>query len=91
MIDQFARHPTLANLLMLLFIIAGVFALPKLERETFPEFTATEIQIQILYRGATAEEVEEAVCQRVEDAIDGVENVKEVRSDAQEGVAGITV
>ncbi|QDV63071.1 efflux RND transporter permease subunit [Crateriforma conspicua] len=91
MIDQFARHPTLANLLMLLFIIAGLFALPKLERETFPEFTATEIQIQILYRGATAEEVEEAVCQRVEDAIDGVENVKEVRSDAQEGVAVITV
>ncbi|WP_182870343.1 efflux RND transporter permease subunit [Rhodopirellula sp. JC639] len=91
MIDRFARHPTLANLIMLLFIIAGLFALPKLERETFPEFSATEIQIRILYRGATAEEVEEAVCQRVEDAIDGVENVKEVRSDAQEGVAVITV
>ncbi|WP_404308295.1 efflux RND transporter permease subunit [Neorhodopirellula lusitana] len=91
MIDRFARHPTLANLLMLLFIIAGLFALPKLERETFPEFSATEIQIRVLYLGATAEEVEEAVCQRVEDAIDGVENVKEVRSDAQEGIAVITV
>ncbi|EMI22972.1 RND transporter, HAE1/HME family, permease protein [Rhodopirellula maiorica SM1] len=91
MIDRFARHPTLANLLMLLFIIAGLFALPKLERETFPEFSATEIQIRILYLGATAEEVEEAVCRRVEDAIDGVENVKEVRSEAQEGVAVITV
>ncbi|QDV40850.1 Toluene efflux pump membrane transporter TtgB [Stieleria neptunia] len=91
MIDRFAQHPTLANLLMLMFIIAGLFALPKLERETFPEFSATEIQIRILYRGATAEEVEEAVCQRVEDAIDGVENVKEVRSDAQEGVAVVTV
>lgn len=91
MIDRFARHPTLANLLMLMFIVAGLFALPKLERETFPEFAATEIQIRILYRGATAEEVEEAVCQRVEDAIDGVENVKEVRSEAQEGVAVVTV
>ncbi|PAY17177.1 acriflavin resistance protein [Rhodopirellula sp. SM50] len=91
MIDRFAQHPTLANLLMLMFIIAGLFALPKLERETFPEFSATQIQIRILYRGATAEEVEEAVCQRVEDAIDGVENVKEVRSDAQEGVAVVTV
>ncbi|TWU39555.1 efflux RND transporter permease subunit [Novipirellula artificiosorum] len=91
MIDRFARHPTLANLLMLLFIVAGLFALPKLERETFPEFSATEIQIRILYLGATAEEVEETVCRRVEDAVDGVENVKEVRSEAQEGVAVITV
>lgn len=91
MIDRFARHPTLANLLMLLFIIAGLFALPRLERETFPEFSASQVQIRILYLGATAEEVEDAVCQRVEDAIDGVENVKEIRSDAQEGVAVITV
>lgn len=91
MIDRFARHPTAANLLMLILLAAGVLSLPLLRRETFPDFTPDEVEVQILYRGATPDEVEEAVCQRVEDALDGVKYVKEIRSDAREGLAIITV
>jgi hydrophobic/amphiphilic exporter-1 (mainly G- bacteria), HAE1 family len=87
MIARFARHPTAANLLMLIFFAAGILSLPSLRRETFPDFTPSEVEVRIPYRGATAEEVEEAVCQRVEDAIDGVKFVKELRSEAREGMA----
>ncbi len=43
----------------------------------------------MIYPGATAEEVEEAVCQRIEDVVDGVGFVKELRADAREGVASV--
>ncbi len=87
MIRFFAKHPTAANLFMLVLIAIGLLALPNIRRDTFPEFTPREVQIQVPYPGATAEEVEEVVCQRLEDAIDGVSFVKEIRSEAREGIA----
>jgi len=91
MISFFARHPTAANLLMLILLASGLFSMWGLRRETFPDFRPTEVEIRIVYRGATAAEVEEAVCQRVEDALDEVKFVAELRSDAREGMAIITV
>ncbi len=91
MIAYFARHPTAANLLMVIFLVLGVASFPQLRRETFPDITPWEVEVRVLYPGATAEEVEEAICQRVEDAVDGVKFVKEVRSDAREGLGTITV
>ena len=90
MIRFFAAHPTAANLLMLLFLALGFLSIPNLRRETLPDFTANEVEILVTYPGATTEEIEEAVCQRVEDALDAVKFVKELRSEAREGV-GITV
>ena len=83
MIRYFAEHPTAANLLMAAFLVLGVLSLPGLRRETFPDTTPNEVQVCVAYPGATAEEVEETVCQRVEEAIDGVKFVKELRSDAR--------
>ncbi|MCP4282879.1 MAG: efflux RND transporter permease subunit [Gammaproteobacteria bacterium] len=87
MIAFFARHPTAGNLLMLFLAALGISALPGLQRETFPDFAAQELQISIAYPGASAEDVEEAICQRLEDAIDGISDIAEMRCDAREGVA----
>ncbi len=89
MISYFARHPTAANLLMIAMIVIGLLCLGQLQRETFPDITPSEVQVRVIYPGATAEEVEEAICQRVEDAVDGVRFVKELRSDAREGIGTI--
>ena len=91
MIAFFARHPTAANLLMIVFLAAGLLSLGRLRRETFPDFRPKEVEVRVVYRGATAEEVEEAVCQRLEDALDGVRFVKELRSEARDGLALVTV
>lgn len=91
MIAFFARHPTAANLLMLIFLAAGLLTVSRLRRETFPDFRPTEVEVRVVYRGATAEEVEEVVCQRLEDALDGVRFVKELRSDARDGLAIVNV
>ena len=90
MIEYFARHPTAANLMMVALVAMGLLSMGQLQRETFPDITPSEVQVRVIYPGATAEEVEEAVCQRIEDAIDGVRFVKELRADAREGLATVT-
>jgi multidrug efflux pump subunit AcrB len=90
MIRYFASHPTAANLLMLLLVVIGLVAAPTLRRETFPDFTAQEVEVRIAYPGASAEDVEEAICLRVEDALDAISEVDEVRCQALEGM-GISV
>ncbi len=90
MIRFFAGHPTAANLLMALIMITGLLSLPGIVRETMPDFAPSEVEIRIPYPGATAEEVEAVVAQRVEDALDDVNYVHEIRSDSREGLS-ITV
>lgn len=87
MIRYFAGHPTAANLLMLAFIVAGIAIAPSLRRETFPRIDPNEVQARIAYPGASPAEVSDAICQRVEDATDGVDNMAEVRCEAREGLA----
>ena len=91
MIRAFAAHPTAANLLTLLLVVMGLFALPQLQRDTFPEFGPIKVEVRVLYPGSAAEEVEEAICQRIEDVVDGVGYVKEVSSEAREGLGVVTV
>lgn len=91
MIKLFTRHPTVANLLMLTFFILGVSSLSNIKRETFPEFSPAYIIASVVYPGASPAEVEESLCLRMEDAVDGLNNIEETKCDAQEGVASLTV
>ncbi|MCB1819718.1 MAG: efflux RND transporter permease subunit, partial [Gammaproteobacteria bacterium] len=86
MIAWFARHPTAANLFMAAIMILGVVALPGLQRETFPEIKNDKVEVRVVYKGATTAEVEDAICRRVEDAIDGITDIDETRCEAREGV-----
>ncbi|MEE4376200.1 MAG: efflux RND transporter permease subunit, partial [Candidatus Competibacteraceae bacterium] len=90
MIAYFAAHPTAANLLMLFLLLLGIVTLPTLKRETFPDFAAQEVEVRVPYPGASALDVEESICQRLEDAVDAISDVEEVRCNAQEG-AGVAV
>ena len=81
MIAWFARHPTAANLFMAVFLIAGLVTVPGLQRETFPEVQNDEVQINVVYKGATTDEVEDAICRRLEDALDSLTDIDEIRCD----------
>jgi len=87
----FANHPTAANLLMLIFIFLGLGTVQDIRRETFPDFTPKEVEIIVTYPGASTEEIEEAICQRIEDSLDEVNYIEEVRSEAQENRARVVV
>ncbi len=89
MIRYFALHPTAANLLMLAVAVVGLLSLSQLRRETFPDFTPAEVVISLPYPGATALDVEEAVCQRVEDGLEGLADVAETECTASEGLGQV--
>ena len=86
MIAWFARHPTAANLLMATIMILGLVALPGLQRETFPEIKNDKVEVRVAYKGATTDEVEDAICRRLEDALDGITDINETRCEAREGL-----
>lgn len=87
MIRWFAGHPTASNLLLIVLLALGIFSAPTLLRETFPDYSPTEAQITIVYRGASAADVEDAICLRVADALKGVNNLEELTCTAQDNVA----
>ncbi|MGI9426693.1 MAG: efflux RND transporter permease subunit, partial [Hyphomicrobiaceae bacterium] len=87
MIAFFARHPTAANLFMVAFLVLGLFTAPNLRRDTFPRLQPTKVQVSVAYPGSRAEDIEEAICRRIEDAIDAVNQVYRVSCEAREGLA----
>jgi multidrug efflux pump subunit AcrB len=68
----------------------GCLAAPTLKRETFPDFLPKEVGIDVEYRGATAADVEDAVCRRLIDALEGLEDLKELTCTAQDNLASAT-
>ncbi len=84
-VSWFARNRIAANLLMLMILLGGLLTFPTITQRTFPEVDSNVIQISVEYLGAAPEEVEHGVCSRVEEAIEGVEGIEEVRSTASEG------
>ncbi len=91
MIGYFVRHPTAANLLMLIIILLGLLGMSSLTREVFPEFASEFINVQVIYKGASAEEVEETICRRIEEEIEGIEGIEQVDSTARESYAMVTI
>lgn len=90
MIRFFAAHPTAANILMFIIVLSGIAALPNLNKETFPEIKLNQVQVTVPYPGASASEVEEGICNRLEDSTDGVSFLDERRCEARDNV-GIMV
>ncbi len=90
MIRFFAGHPTIANLLMLIFLAAGLIAGPGLLRETFPRAAASEVEVNVPYPGARPEDVENAICARIESAFDAVTDLDTSSCEAREGLGRAT-
>ncbi len=87
MIRYFAGHPTIANLLMIAFLAAGLFVAPTLLRETFPRSAQSEVEITVPYPGARPEDVESAICERLENALDSVTGLQRYSCEARESLA----
>ncbi len=90
-IAWFARNPVAANLMMVFIIASGLIATGAITEEVFPEVDLDRISIQVPYLGAAPEEVEEGVVIRIEEAIQGVDGIKEIVSTASEGSASVMV
>lgn len=91
MIEWLARNPVAANLTMVFIIVTGIASTFMVKAEVFPEIDLDRINIQVPYLGAAPEEVEEAVNVRIEEAIQGLEGIKQIQSTAAEGMGTVMV
>ena len=91
LIGVFARHPTAANLLMVIMIISGFFALNKMNTQFFPDFGIDIVSVSVEWPGASAEDVDSNIVQAIEPEVRFLDSVKRVRSSSLEGRATILV
>ncbi|MBL8815611.1 MAG: efflux RND transporter permease subunit [Planctomyces sp.] len=79
------------NTLMAAVLLLGVFSAFQLRREVFPQFELEIILVQVPYPGASPDEVESGICQKIEEAVRSVDGVKKVTSVAAEGMGNIVI
>ena len=87
----FLDNPVAANLLMLFILAGGYLSLDTIRVESFPQLPPSELQISVAYPGGTAEQVDESITQRIEEAISSVAGVLRITSTSQRGFATVTV
>ncbi|NOQ81210.1 MAG: AcrB/AcrD/AcrF family protein [Methylophaga sp.] len=91
MIRYFIKHPTAGNILMMAIIAIGLVSLTSLNKESFPLIKPSKVQLSMLYPGANPADVEDAICNRLEDATDGISYLKEQTCDARDNMAIFTL
>jgi multidrug efflux pump subunit AcrB len=91
LVGWFARNPVAANLLMVTIIVAGAVTLPQIKTEVFPEFSADVITVQVIHPGASPEEIEESICVRIEEQVQGLTGVRRITSQSSEGAGTVSV
>lgn len=91
LIAWFSHNHVAANILMLLFLIGGIFSVTNMRTETFPSIDPKLITVSVIYPGATPYEIADSITNRVEEALMGTEGVKRIASTASEGSGVVNV
>jgi len=89
-IAWFGENPVAANLLMFMLIFSGLASLPSVQQKTFPDIDINVISIAVPYLGAAPSEVEQGVCVRIEEEIQGIQGIEKITSSAAEGACGVS-
>jgi HAE1 family hydrophobic/amphiphilic exporter-1 len=83
-------RPVVANLLMVFLLVVGGFSAWNMRREMFPEFSLDLVEVSVVYKGASVEEIEESICSKIEEEITGIEGIKKITATAVEGRGAVT-
>ena len=86
-----ARNSVAANLLMILFVVGGLFVAGDIKQEVFPSYELDIVYFSMAYPGATPVEVEEGILFPAEEAVRGLDVVKRIESSAVEGRGRMSV
>ena len=84
-----ARNDVIVNVVMLFLVIGGMTAVLRLPQEVIPDASLDLVQVLVPYPGATPEEVEESIVQRIEEQIRGVEGLERTTATASRGVGTV--
>ena len=90
-IRWFITNTVAANLLMIFIIIAGFFTLSRLRMEVFPDIAIPIINVSVIYPGSSPEDVEESICVKIEEQVQGINGIKKITSTSNEGYGSVNV
>jgi len=88
-LSYFTRHKTVANLLLVLMLVAGFAAAPNMRAQFFPDVIVDNVTVSTFWTGAGADDVDEAISQVLGTALLGLEGVESSSSTSREGRATI--
>ena len=93
LVAWFAENSVASNLLMFLLLFGGIASLAfgLVRKESFPEVPPETISVSVLYPGATPEEIEESICVKLEESVEGLDDIDRLVSKASEGVGTVTI
>jgi len=89
LISYFTRHKTAANLLLLVLIILGLAAMPRMRAQFFPDVIVDNVTVSVVWTGASAEDVDSAIVQVLEPALLSVDGVATTAATSREERASI--
>jgi multidrug efflux pump subunit AcrB len=90
-LSYFARHRTAANLLLVVLVLAGIYAAPQMRAQFFPDVIVDDINVSVRWDGAGAGDVDAAIVQVLEPTLQSVDGVTETAARAREGSANFTL
>ncbi len=87
----FIRNPVAANLLMVLILFLGVQSVLSIRIEGFPRIPPESVEISVEYPGATAEQVDALVTQKIEQSLEGIAGVRSITAYSENGFGLVSV
>ena len=91
LINWFARNAVAANLIMIFVFLAGALSLSNVSKEMFPRSDTNMITVRASYPGAAPVEIEKGIILPIEAALEGLQGVKKIWSNAGRDFALITL
>lgn len=91
LIGIFAHHKVAANLLMLIMLLVGAYALDRLNVQFFPTFELEIVTVRVVWTGASAEDIQDGITNPLEQRLRNADGLKEMTSTSSQGIAALTL
>lgn len=91
LIRYFVRYNLTGDLLMLAILASGYVGLTNLSSNFFPVTESKKIQVQVVYPGASAAEIEEGIVAKIEENLKGISGLDQVKSVCSENAGTISI
>lgn len=91
LIKRFAEHPIAANLLMIMMIVAGIWGARQLNTQFLPPFEFKMVTVQVVWPGASPEDIERNITLPLEQELRNVDFLDEMKSTSVYGMSTINL
>jgi hydrophobic/amphiphilic exporter-1 (mainly G- bacteria), HAE1 family len=85
------NHPVFATMMMVAFVVLGLFSYNRLSVEQFPDVTFPVVVISTEYPGASPEIVESEVTRKIEEQVNTISGVNQLSSRSYENSSAVII